>query len=434
MNIAVIGTWYVWLTHGTCLAELWHTVTCFDIDEDKISLLHQWIIPFFEPGLQELVSKNSRNWLLTFSSKLESLDAIDLVFIAVWTPQQANWKANLQYIESVSKTIGQVIHSSTVIVVKSTVPVGTTQKIKSWIMHELEKRSVDISFDVLANPEFLREWSAVNDFFRSDRIVIWTDNQHSNAVVSLKALYQPIKTTVLVTDLSSAELIKYSSNAFLALQISFINSIAQLCEKVWWDVTQVTQWLQLDTRIGKHSFLHAWAWFWWSCFPKDVMEFAATFREHGLANWLLDATTHINETQKQSVCTKIHAYIPELTNKTIAIWGTAFKPNTDDMRYASSLVVIDYLISQWATIQIYDPEAMETCTLLYPHLVYCDDPYICVKDADCLVLLTERDIFRHIDWAIVQQNMHQHYLIDGRNIYDPNKMRDLWFTYTWIWR
>lgn len=436
MHILVIWTWYVWLTHGTCLAEIGHTVTCIDIDSSKIDALLQWNIPIYEPGLQELVQSNIAHGRLRFWSQLDRyINTVDIIFIAVWTPPWKDWHADLQYVRGVAQEIGEKLEKYCVIVNKSTVPVGTGDIVASLIQDKLTERWVSFSFDVVSNPEFLKEWTAVEDFFHGDRIVIGCNNPDGKALHALEQLYSPLtETVILKTNLYTAEIIKYGANALLAVEVSFINRLSQLCEKVWADVTLVSEGLKLDKRIGKKAFLNAGPWFGGSCFPKDVMEFAQTFQDYGLPNGILEATLDINEQQKRSIFEKVQRLVPDLSRSTISILWVAFKADTDDIRYASSLVVVDALLAAWATIKIYDPHAMKNFEKFYPTLTYTENVLTCVQDSDCIVLLTDRNEFKAIDRSAVAQRVHQKNLVDARNLYTKAMLDVYDFTYIGIGR
>ncbi len=436
MHILVIGTWYVWLTHGTCLAHLWHTVTCIDIDETKIARLQQWHIPIYEPWLEELVIACTRAGRLQFSTSLiDHLTDVDIVFIAVGTPPGVDGHADLQYVQAVAKQIGQHMTKYLVVVNKSTVPVGTWDMV-AWIINQtLTERWLHLSFDVVSNPEFLKEWTAVEDFFEWDRIVLWCDNPDGHALGMMEHLYAWLTNTVILkTDLHTAELIKYSANALLAVEISFINSIAQLCEKVWADVTMVSTWLKLDSRIWKKAFVNAWPWFGGSCFPKDVMELAQTFRDHGTPNGILDATLAINDLQKHSIFGKVQRLLPDLTGKTVSILGLAFKANTDDIRYSSSLVLIDNLLSAGAILRVYDPKAMDNFRYYYPNLTYASSATECVEQSDCIVLMTAWPEFWSFDWSFVASHVRQKNLVDAINMYTLSNVLPYGFTYVGVGR
>lgn len=436
MKIAVIWTGYVWLTHGTCLAELWNEVRCVDVDIDKIERLKKWIIPIFEPKLSSLVEKNYSEGRLKFTLDIkEAIDTSDIVFIAVGTPAWKDGHADMQYVKSVANSIWKHMSKYTIIVTKSTVPVWTGDMVQEIIRDELGHRWLDIHFDIASNPEFLKEWTAVDDFFLWDRIVIGCNNPDNKALEKLQELYSPLKETkILQTDLHTAEIIKYGANSFLAMEISFINILSQLCERVGADIIKVSEWLKLDSRIWKKAFINAWPGFWWSCFPKDVMEFAQTFRDYNLVNSILEATLEINEKQKNSIFDKVQSVLPELEGKTIAVLWLAFKPDTDDIRYSPAINVIDRLLAAWAKICAYDPEASENFRKFYPQVTYASGLYECVDAADCMVVLTDWNQFKQPDWQRISTLMRERNIIDSRNLYDPSRLRGMWFTYIWIGR
>lgn len=429
MNIWVIWSGYVWLTHGTCLADLGNYVTCIDIDIDKISKLQQGIIPIYEPWLEELVHNNIKAGRLRFASDLTNYSTErDIVFIAVGTPSGKDGHADLQYIKSAATKIGQHIDHYIAIVNKSTVPVGTGNMVKHIINDQLKQRSLNIDFDVVSNPEFLKEGSAVEDFKYGERIVIGCDNKDSKAVNLLEQLYAPLThTKILKTNLQTAEIIKYGANALLAVEISFINKLAQLCELVWADITQVSEGLKLDSRIGKKAFLNAWPGFGWSCFPKDVLELSQTFKDFQIPNTLLESTLQINDEQKLSIISKIKKLVPNLKWKTVGILGLAFKANTDDIRYSSAITLIDQLQALDVMIQAYDPKAMQNFARFYPTIQYCDNLYQATNKADVLVVLTDWDEFKQPDWHQIKTLMNQFHIVDMRNIYDANILKILWF-------
>lgn len=436
MNVLVVGTGYVGLTHGACLSKLGHQVVCIDIDATKIAKLQQWEITIYEPGLAEVVTEGYKNGNLIFSTSLqEHLATAEMIFIAVGTPPGKDGHADLQYVKAVATEIAHHITDYKIIITKSTVPVGTGDMIQATIQKILDARKVAITFDIASNPEFLKEGTAVEDFFEGERIVIGCDNPDGVALNKLSELYQTLPNTVLLkTDLHSAELIKYSANAFLAMEISFINSTAQLCEKLWADVTVVAQGLKLDSRIGKKAFLNAGAWFGGSCFPKDVMELAETCRSLGMPNGLLDATLAINDAQKKSIVDKVLTLLPDCTGKTIAILWLAFKANTDDIRYTSALTVVDALLERWAILRVYDPQAMKNFRHFYPDLTYTDDAMSCLTGSDCAVVLTDRKEFATLDRNKAEMNMHQKKLVDARNMYDPTWFKAQWREYISVGR
>lgn len=436
MKVCIIWTGYVWLTHWTCLAELWNDVICVDIDEIKIEKLKDWIIPIFEPKLSDLVLRNYKEWRLNFSTDIEkAIKNSEIIFIAVWTPAWIDWHADMQYVKSVANSIWEFLNEYKIIVTKSTVPVWTGDMIENIIKDKLNSRWVNINFDIASNPEFLKEWTAVDDFFYWDRIVIWCDNNDNKALIKLEELYSPLKETkILKTDLHTAEIIKYWANALLAVEISFANILSQLCEKVWADITKVSEWLKLDSRIWKKAFLNAWPWFWGSCFPKDVIEFAQTFKDYWLINWLLESTLDINENQKNSIFDKIKQLVPNLEWRTIWVLWLAFKPDTDDIRYSPAINVIDKLLQENAIIKTFDPEAMENFKKFYPNIHYSDNFYEAISWVDCFVIITDWNEFKQPNWGKVLDLMNKKNIVDARNIYNPIKVKELWFNYLSIWR
>jgi len=436
MNIWIIWTGYVGLTHWTCLAELWNKVSCVDVDKEKIEKLKQWIIPIFEPKLSDLVLRNYKEERLDFTTDIEkTINNSEIIFIAVWTPAWVDWHADMKYIKAVAESIWEYINKYTIIVTKSTVPVGTWDIIEEIIKEKIKERWLDIDFDIASNPEFLKEWTAVDDFFYWDRIVIWCNNKNNKALEKLEELYSPLKETkILKTDLYTAEIIKYWANSFLAMEISFINILSQLCEKVWADITKVSEWLKLDSRIWRKAFLNAWAWFGWSCFPKDVMEFAQTFKDYWIPNDLLDSTLEINEKQKESIFNKIERLIPNLKWKTIWILGLAFKPDTDDIRYSPAINVIEKLQEKWAIVKAFDPEAIDNFKRFYPNIEYTEDFYETIKNTDWFVIITDWNEFKQPNWEKVSNLVNEKNIIDWRNIYKKGKLEKLWFNYIWVGR
>lgn len=436
MKIAIIGTGYVGLTHGTCLAELGNDVVCVDIDEQKIEKLKQWIIPIFEPKLSNLVLRNYKEERLHFTTDIKSaIQSAEIIFIAVWTPAWKDGHADMQYIYAVADSIWDYLEKYTIVVTKSTVPVGTGDEVERVIREKLSARSVSVDFDITSNPEFLKEWTAVDDFFHWDRIVVWCNNKNGVAFKKLEELYSPLKETkILLTDLHTAEIIKYGSNAFLAVEISFINILSQLCERVWADIAKVSEWLKLDTRIWKKAFLNAGPWFGGSCFPKDVMELAQTFKDHGIENGILEATLEINELQKNSIFDKIEKLVPNLEWKTVWILGLAYKPDTDDIRYSPAINVVDKLLEANAMVKVFDPEAMNNFKKFYPHLIYCNEFYETVAWVDCFVMITDWNEFKQPNWEKICLLVRAKNIVDGRNLYNKATLEALGFNYLGIGR
>ncbi len=429
MNISVVGAGHVGLVTGACFADLGHSVVMVDNDAPRIAGLKRLVMPFYEPGLNELVRRGVRERRLTFTTSLqEGVAKSTVIFIAVGTPQKATGEADLAYVEHVARSVAQHLTGYRLIVEKSTVPVQTGQ----WIIHTIRtslKRKQP--FDVASNPEFLREGTAIQDFMKPDRVVIGVQSRRARDLLS--SLYKPLGAPIVVTDISSAELIKHASNAFLSMKISFINAIAQLCERCGADVQQVAEGLGLDSRIGR-AFLDAGVGFGGFCFPKDLEAFIRIAEELGYDFELLKAVRRINEEQKQGFVSKIQRALWVVKGKTIAVLGLAFKPNTDDMRYAPSLDVIRSLQEEGATVRAFDPQAMREAARLLPDAILCRDPYEAAKGADCLVVLTEWNEFKELDLARMKTLLRQPLLVDGRNLYDPERLRRLGFRYLGVGR
>jgi len=437
MNIAIVGTGYVGLVTGTCFAEMGVDVTCVDIDREKIEKIQKGIMPIYEPGLEELVIKNMQAGRLHFTTDLAScLDQVDVVFSAVGTPPDDDGSADLRFVKEVARTFGQNLNKYTVLITKSTVPVGTSQKIKAIVQDELDKRGVNIPFDVASNPEFLKEGAAIKDFMSPDRVVVGVESEQ--AKVLIERLYKPFQLNgyrIYFMDIPSAEMTKYASNAMLATRISFMNDIANLCELVGADVDMVRQGMGTDARIG-NKFLYAGCGYGGSCFPKDVRALAQTGRQSGHPLRIIEAVDEVNNRQKNIVFEKLHkAFDGNLAGKTIALWGLSFKPETDDMREAPALVVAEQLLRAGATVKAFDPVAMEEARKrLDGRIIYARDMYDAVDGADALALMTEWKQFRLPNWKIIHQAMKDHVLIDGRNIYDPAEMKNSGFRYDRIGR
>ena len=433
MKVVMIGTGYVGLVSGACFADFGHDVTCIDKDERKIELLNKGEIPFFEPGLGDLVASNVRWNRLSFDTDLrDAVAAADAVFIAVGTPsRRGDGFADLSYVEEAAREIAGAMDGFTVVVNKSTVPVGTGDNVHKIIAAERG----DTEFAVISNPEFLREGSAIGDFKRPDRVVVGTQNERARDV--MKELYRPLflsETPILFTDRRTAELTKYAANAYLATKITFINEMADLCEATGANVQDVSRGMGLDGRIGR-KFLHAGPGYGGSCFPKDTLALARTAQDFGAPVHIVDAVIKVNEERKKAMATKvIKACDGSVDGKKIAVLGLAFKPNTDDMRDAPSLVIIPELQKQGATITAYDPESMKEAKALLENVNFVDDPYSCIAGADALVIITEWDQFRALDLAKVKEGLAAPVIIDLRNIYRPEEMADLGFSYTSIGR
>ena len=435
MNIAIVGTGYVGLVSGTCFADTGANVTCIDVDEKKIECLNNGEIPIYEPGLDELVVKNVKAGRLKFSSDLASvLNDQEIVFSAVGTPPDEDGSADLKYVLQVAKTIGENLNRYLVVVTKSTVPVGTARKVRETIQAELDKRGVDITFDVASNPEFLKEGNAIKDFMSPDRVVVGIESE--KAKKTLTKLYKPFLINnfrVIFMDIPSAEMTKYAANSMLATRISFMNDIANLCELVGADVNMVRQGIGADTRIGR-KFLYAGCGYGGSCFPKDVKALIKTADKAGYSMEVLKAVERVNERQKHVLFNKlVKAYgdEKELKGKTIALWGLSFKPETDDMRESTALVIIDSLLKAGCNIRAYDPVAMDECKRRLPDapITYCRDMYDAVLDADAMLLLTEWKEFRLPTWAVIKKEMIRPLVIDGRNIFDIEELEENGFEY-----
>jgi len=432
MNIVIVGTGYVGLVSGTCFAEMGIDVTCVDVDEKKIARLTAGEVPIYEPGLNELVERNVRAGRLHFSTSLaEVLDRAEVVFSAVGTPPDEDGSADLRYVLDVARTIGRHMSKYTLVVTKSTVPVGTARKVREAIGDELARRGVTIEFDVASNPEFLKEGDAVKDFMTPDRVVVGTESERARRIMS--RLYKPFMLTgdrMIFTDIPSAEMIKYAANSMLATRISFMNDIANLCEAVGADVDMVRKGIGSDTRIGK-KFLYPGCGYGGSCFPKDVKALIRTAQQNGRRMRVLEAVEEVNEEQKGILFEKLARHFGgDLRGRTVALWGLAFKPETDDMREAPSLVLIDRLAAAGCRIKAYDPVAMdEARRRVGGKAVFCRDMYDAVCDADALMLVTEWKQFRLPSWSVVAKTMRERVVLDGRNIYDGAELRSRGFVY-----
>ncbi len=432
MNIAIVGTGYVGLVSGTCFAEMGIDVTCVDINQEKIDKLLQGEIPIYEPGLDEMVMRNVAAGRLHFTTNLKScLDNVEVVFSAVGTPPDEDGSADLQYVLAVAREFGQNINKYTLLVTKSTVPVGTAQKVKAAIEDELEKRGVKVEFDVASNPEFLKEGAAIRDFMTPDRVVVGTNSERAQKTMS--KLYKPFMLNserMIFTDIPSAEMIKYAANSMLATRISFMNDIANLCELVGADVNMVRKGIGTDTRIGK-KFLYPGCGYGGSCFPKDVKALIKTAEQNGYPMRVLKAVEEVNEAQKSILFSKLEKHFNgNLKEKTIALWGLAFKPETDDMREAPALILIDKLVNAGCTVKVFDPVAMDECRRRVGSTVtYCRDMYEATVDADALMLVTEWKVFRMPSWSVLQKSMRGNLILDGRNIYDKAELAELGFDY-----
>lgn len=439
MRIAVVGTGYVGLVTGTCFSEMGVHVTCVDVDENKINSLKQGLVPIYEPGLETLVHKNVRSGRLNFTTRLEDvLNDVDIVFSAVGTPPDEDGSADLKYVLDVARTIGKLINHYIVVVTKSTVPVGTAKKVKAVIEEELTRRGAHIEFDVVSNPEFLKEGNAVKDFMSPDRVVVGVESERARKLMA--RLYKPfmiVSDRLIFTDIPSAEMIKYAANSMLATRISFMNDIANLCELVGADVNMVRKGIGSDTRIGK-KFLYAGCGYGGSCFPKDVKALIKTAADSGYQMRVLQAVEDVNADQKLVLYRKLVTYYGDeeaIKDKKVAMWGLAFKPETDDMREAPSLVLIDLLTKAGATVKVYDPVAMDECRRRVGEVVsYAKDMYDAVDGADVLMLVTEWKEFRLPNTKTLLQKMNGRLILDGRNILDGDELHQAGFEYHCIGR
>ncbi len=423
-DICVIGVGYVGLVTGACLADLGNHVVCLDVNKRKVDLLCRGEMPLFEPGLQEIVRRNSAAGRLGFTTSYdEGLCGAEFVFVAVGTPSGSEGEADLTFVKQAAQDIALRLANPLIIVNKSTVPIGTGDWVADIVR---EHRSHDVPFSVVSNPEFLREGSAVRDFMNPDRIVLGSTER--TAATKVAELYAPLRAKVMITDLRTAEMIKYASNAFLATKISFINEMANICEALGADVLEVARGMGSDKRIGPH-FLNAGLGWGGSCFPKDVKALVHIAAMHGCHPQLLRAVTEINYDQRKRVVIKLRECLGSLRSRTIGVLGLSFKPNTDDMRDAPAIEVIHYLQLEGAQVKAYDPVARENAHQMLPAITFCDNPYAAAEDADALILATEWNEFKHLDMERIAQSMQKAVLLDARNIYDPAKMRALGFTY-----
>ena len=445
MNIALVGTGYVGLVTGTCFAEMGAHVTCVDVDAQKIQKLKDGIMPIYEPGLEELVKRNVGFERLKFTTDLtEVLDDVEVVFSAVGTPPDEDGSADLKYVLAVARQFGHNINKYTILVTKSTVPVGTAKKVKAAIQEELDKRGVNVPFDVASNPEFLKEGAAIKDFMSPDRVVVGTESEKAKEVMT--RLYKPFLINnfrVIFMDIPSAEMTKYAANAMLATRISFMNDIANLCERVGANVDSVRKGIGTDSRIGS-KFLYAGCGYGGSCFPKDVKALVHTGLENDYHMEVIEAVERVNEKQKSIVYDKIIKTAGDIKGKTIAILGLAFKPETDDMREAPALVVIDKLLKDGANVRVFDPIAMDECKRRIGAVVtYCENMYDAADGADVFALMTEWRQFRMPSWNVIKKVMRgrsaqgdacqsKNVVVDGRNIYDRQELEELGFVYTRI--
>ncbi|MFH1563261.1 MAG: UDP-glucose/GDP-mannose dehydrogenase family protein [Nitrospirota bacterium] len=429
MRICMIGTGYVGLVTGTCFADLGNNVICVDNNQEKINILKNGGMPIYEPGLEEMIERNVSKNRLSFTTVLEEgVENSDVIFIAVGTPPLESGDADLSFVEDVAKGIAQSMKTYKIIVEKSTVPVETGK----WVEHTVKiNNKHKVEFDVVSNPEFLREGTAIYDFMNPDRIVVGVESERAEKI--MRELYAPFNATIVITDIKSAELIKHASNSFLATKISFINAVANICERVGADVIKVAEGMGYDHRIGK-TFLNAGAGFGGFCFPKDLAAFIRIAQKHGYDFRLLKEVENINDEQKRLMLTKVKNALWILKDKKIGVWGLAFKPNTDDMRFAPAIDVIEMLQGEGAQIKTFDPVSMERAKQILKNVTFCKDPYEVAEGIDCLVVMTEWNEFKEIDLVKVKAMMTNPVIIDGRNIYDPAKMKELGFVYHGIGR
>ena len=437
MNIAIVGSGYVGLVSGACFAEVGVDVTCVDIDEKKIANLRNGDIPIYEPGLDDLVKRNVEAGRLHFTTRLEDvIDTVEVVFSAVGTPPDEDGSADLRYVLEVARTFGRNINKYALLVTKSTVPVGTSHKIKAAIREELKRRGVDVPFEVASNPEFLKEGAAIKDFMSPDRVVIGIESERARKV--MERLYRPFLLNnfrVIFMDIASAEMTKYAANSMLATRISFMNDIANLCERVGADVNMVRKGIGADSRIGA-KFLYPGCGYGGSCFPKDVKALIHTAEENGYDMRVLRAVEAVNQDQKTVVYEKLsHYFSHQLSGRTIAIWGLSFKAETDDMREATSLVVIRKLLEAGCIVRVFDPQAMNECRRRMGDVVYyAENIYDATSGADAILVLTEWMQFRMPDWGRLKSVMKQPVVVDGRNLYLPEEMKQQGFDYLSIGR
>ncbi len=429
MDICVVGAGHVGLVTGACFADLGNQVIMVDNDVKRIANCKRGIMPYYEPGLEELVARGVKEKRLRFTTSIKDAVAKStIIFIAVGTPQKATGEADLTYVESVARSIADCMTSYHVIVEKSTVPVQTGKWVEHTIKTYLKKK---LAFDVASNPEFLREGTAIQDFMKPDRVVLGVQGKRAKEL--LTTLYKPLGCPIVVTDINSAELIKHASNSFLSMKISFINAVAEVCERAGADIEQVANGMGLDPRIGR-SFLSAGAGFGGFCFPKDLEAFIKISETLGYNFELLKAVRTINEQAKRRFAAKIQQALWVLRGKTVGVLGLSFKPNTDDMRYAPAIDIIETLLAEGANIKAYDPQAMNEAKHLLPKITLCNDAYEAAKGADCLAVITEWNEFKELDFARLKKLMRQPVIIDGRNVYDPEQMQALGFRYMGVGR
>lgn len=432
MHIAVIGTGYVGLVTGACFAEFGVDVTCVDVDAEKIERLKSGIMPIYEPGLEQLVTKNSQAGRLRFTTNVqEAVEQALVIFLAVGTPPLSDGSPDLSFVESAARSVAEYMNGYKVVVTKSTVPIGTGERIRELIR---KQQKSPLAFGIVSNPEFLREGAAINDFMRPDRVVIGSADQEAIAI--MRDLYRPlylIEAPVVITSLEAAELTKYAANAFLATKISFINEIANLCEKIGCDVHDVAKAMGMDKRIGG-KFLHPGPGFGGSCFPKDTRALASVAQQFGSESLIVDAVIEVNRRQREAMLPKIEQLVGPVSGKTIAVLGLAFKPETNDIREAPAQEIIKGLLERGATIRAYDPVAMEETAQVISNIQYAEDEYEAVTDADALVIVTEWNQFRALDMKRIRDLMKAPRIADLRNIYEPEDLRELGFDYVGVGR
>lgn len=443
MDVGIIGSGYVGLVSGACLSEVGHNVICQDVSKEKIRTLLLGGIPIYEPGLETLIQKNISEEKLHFTNDLEyTVENSDVLFIAVGTPPQEDGSADLSHVLDVAKGIGEVMNDYKIIVTKSTVPVGTSAKVKACIKEELKKRDISINFDVASNPEFLKEGAAIDDFMKPDRIVIGVENDHTGTV--LRQIYAPFThnlDNIITMDIVSSELTKYAANSMLATKISLMNEISNVADAVGADIENVRKGIGSDPRIG-HQFIYPGCGYGGSCFPKDVRALSSTAKENGYTTKILNAVEEVNLAQKSIIYTKIQKHYTSLNetisnNRIFGIWGLSFKPNTDDIREAPSMVLIDSILINGGIVQVYDPEAMDEIKKVYgseENIVYCKSAKLAAKGADALVLVTEWKEFWSVDFEKLKKRMKGDVIFDGRNIWNPEEIVNAGFTYYGIGR
>lgn len=437
MKVTIFWIWYVWLVTWVCLAEVWHDVMCIDIDKNKINLLNKWEVPIYELWLKDLLERNFKEKRISFSDNIEKwITFWEVIFSAVWTPSNKNNWADLGFVKSVARSFWKNIDKYKVFVNKSTVPVWTWDTCKKIIEYELKIRKEKIWFDIVSNPEFLREWTAIKDFMLPDRIIIWSDSERAKRV--MEKIYNPFKRNyinILHTDIRSSEVIKYASNAFLATKISFINEIANFAEKVWANINDISKWIWSDKRIWSR-FLHAWIGYWWSCFPKDIKALLETWKDYGINFNIINSVEKVNNLQKERVIEKLVNLKPILLWEIITIWGLSFKPKTDDIRDSPSIYVINRLLELWVEeIKVFDPVAMNNLKKEFNNkrITFMDNNYDALINSSALLILTEWDEFRSPDFEKISSCMKERIIIDWRNIWSREEVLNLWFEYKSIW-